>query len=161
MNIMCVAAAIHARVVSKFSIALTSFSASGQIRKPIHFNASIWLLSSYNLISHPSGRRFQARGGMSIVLLIAGNAKAYYLPSIYPMLRPDGVIFCGRDNQKSGVEPAETGVWQPAHPLVIDHSSICNPIAPGRKVCTIKKKFPGMMLILKGEAPTWSRSMRS
>jgi hypothetical protein len=69
---------------------------SGQLRDVNYLNAPLWLLGLYFFLFHQIGRQYRALGWTYIVvfvIMIAGNAKVYYLSPIYPMLLAGGSVF--------------------------------------------------------------------
>jgi hypothetical protein len=67
----------------------------GQVRDLNLINAPLWLAGIYFFFRHSEGR-FRPLGWMYIfvfVLMIAGNAKVYYLNAIYPILLGGGAVF--------------------------------------------------------------------
>jgi hypothetical protein len=69
---------------------------SGQLRDINYFNAPLWLLGLYFFLFHRIGKQYRVLGWTYIVvfvIMVAGNAKVYYLSPIYPMLLAGGSVF--------------------------------------------------------------------
>jgi hypothetical protein len=72
---------------------------SGQLRDMNYFNAPLWLLGLYFFFFHRTGSQYRVLGWTYIVVfvvMVAGNAKVYYLSPIYPMLLAGGSVFVER-----------------------------------------------------------------
>lgn len=68
----------------------------GQLRDVNYFNAPLWLLGLYYFFFDRRGRQYRALGWMYIVIfviMVAGNAKVYYLSPIYPIMLAGGAVF--------------------------------------------------------------------
>jgi hypothetical protein len=88
----------NASQVKNASLTPTEF-ASGQLRELNYFNAPLWLLGLYFFFFHPTGKRCRVLGWTYIVIfiiMVAGNAKVYYLAPIYPILLAGGSVFAER-----------------------------------------------------------------
>jgi hypothetical protein len=76
----------------------------GQVRDMNFFNAPLWLAGIYFYFKHLEGR-YRPLAWMYIIvfiLMVAGNAKVYYLSAIYPIFLGAGAVFLEQlVNQKS------------------------------------------------------------
>jgi hypothetical protein len=71
----------------------------GQLRDVNYLCAPIWLLGLYYFLFHKDGKHYRPLGWMYVVvflIMVAANAKVYYLSPIYPMLLAGGAVFLER-----------------------------------------------------------------
>jgi hypothetical protein len=69
---------------------------TGQLRDINYFNAPLWLLGLYFFLFHRIGKQYRTLGWTYIivfVIMVASNAKVYYLSPIYPLMLAGGSVF--------------------------------------------------------------------
>jgi hypothetical protein len=94
----------------------------GQLRDMNIFNAPIWILGICFFLFHQKGNRFRALGWMYLaifLLMVATNAKVYYLSPVYPILLAGGSVYV------EGLDLLKRRVWiKPVYATVMIVSTV-------------------------------------